>query len=257
MDPLKALLSAQILKQGPSISAQRQRAEEGLMGSTDAGGNFDPRGMDSYLQGEARAAESDPFSERYRQIGDAQTEAAVFNEPTVAAARGQQQQDALQRVLAPIHARGQYDLERQALASQGQVQAAQAQGVRTNNSQKAQMQRAQVAQRGQMQRQQNQLREAQAKQVEKTPRGFWETILPVGMGGKPSPAEQAAEIRGQQNFELEPEQDETIQAATEFAESMMGASDEEILAALQAEFDADDPSEYLEVLAAIREIQGQ
>jgi hypothetical protein len=263
INPLAQLFGAQgaqTLRQNPSLSAQRQRAEETMFEDTDEAGYFDPRNMDDYLGGEAQAAARDPFADRYRQIGQAQTEAAVYNEPQVAAIRKQQENAALEKLLAPIHARGQYDLERQAMASQGQIQAAQAQGQVRRQTQQGQMQRTQATQQGQMQRQQNQQIEARAKAAEGSTRGFWDTILPTSLGGKPSPADQAAQIRSQQNYGFDAPgggEDETMAAATEFAQTMQGASDEEILAALQEQFDADDPSEYLEVLAAIREIQGQ
>ena len=248
-DPARAAESAQILRSGPGLASERMRTVDALFGSKRPGGQFDPDPLQRFHGTEEEILADDPVSQRYGDVAEAQTDEVLYNLPGA----HQQREDALMRTLTPIREKGAYDLEQERIRAKGQVSAAEAAAGRTAATQAGTQRRAEMAEQGRMRRQQNQALQTRGMAALKQddPRWWWERLM-----GKPGPKEEAETHFAQMQFGEEGG-DDNVAIAREFVQQYGNASDEEILQALQQQFDADDPNEYLQVLQTIRELQGR
>jgi len=190
LDSLAALLG------NKSISGQYGRTSDLLKHDTDQFGNYDPTGGAKYTAFTEGMQKNDPWAQHYEDVGALQSEGLQYNLPEQVQQRG----DVFMNLMAPVHAKGQY--EQQIAADKAALDESQfVRGQATQRrGQDMAMQRAQGSAGMRGQSQQNQILEAQAKAAEKTTRNPWEWLMPEAMGGKPSPADQAAAIRAQQQF---------------------------------------------------------
>lgn len=221
-----------------------QRIAESYIEQIGRGDQSAARAFDRYLSGQEMVQAQNPMAQRYRQVGEAQTEGLLYDLPETRRIREAEQTFQLEKATAPARAQGAYALEAARIGGQERERTAAA-------NRAAARERAQISQQGQMRRQQNQLLEGRAKEVSKVdPRSWYEYFAPTALGGKPAPSVEAEALRGQQDFG-----GDEANVAAQFASQFMGASDEEILSALEQEFEADDPSEYFQALEEIRALQ--
>lgn len=246
-DSLAALLG------GQSQSGLYGRTSDLLAEDTDQFGNFDPRGGQAYTAATELDAQDDPWAQHYRDVGEAQSQEALYNLP------GEQQKrdDALMRILAPIREKGRFDVEQQRLQAEGQMGAAQATARGRQATQEGSMVRTQASQAGQMQRQRNQALEAQAKDAQKTGEGTYNPLR--WLMGRPTGEEQAATLRGQQQFDDEaPAQaGQSPNLAQELFGEFQEATPEQVAAYAQSELGLSDPAEIQELIAQYQALQGQ
>lgn len=113
--------AAAILRNNGSLSAQRQSTVEKLFGSRGVGGGFDAEPLQDYLGAEDEAAQDDPWAEHYRNVGGAQSEAAIYNLPEVEEARNDERSFQFEKAVAPARIQGQYAVKAAESKAQAQL----------------------------------------------------------------------------------------------------------------------------------------
>ena len=111
LNQMFGLQGAQTLRNNGSLSSLRQQTEEDILGSTDAGGNHDPFAAMLYHRGEQEAAQDDPWAEHYRNVGEAQSEADIYNLPEVEDIRDDERSFQLEKATAPARMQGEYAVQ--------------------------------------------------------------------------------------------------------------------------------------------------
>jgi hypothetical protein len=108
-----AAQSAQILRNAPTLSNQRADVEESSFAAAEQGDSGAMDVLSQFLRGEEEAAKSDPWAQHYRDVGKAQSEATIYNEPSVRQQREEEQQFTFDKeAVAPnINANSARDVE--------------------------------------------------------------------------------------------------------------------------------------------------
>ncbi len=136
-------------------------------------------------------ADRDPMVQKYRAIGDSQTEGEVFNQPE----QVQMRDDRLKQILAPIALRNQGNLDvAQEMGGQRAFAAQQALDTRNAGLQQR-SQQATAAEQGRNMRANDARLETQAKGIEKEGDGWG---IMNFLKGTPPAAQRAAAVRAQQ-----------------------------------------------------------
>lgn len=195
-----------------------------------------------------------------RRVQGQNQEIQDFNRPELAEMRGAQQGFELQKLLAPIHAKGGYDLAGREITAQGQVGAAEARGRASTATTDAVARRtaanANRTTQRQLQVQRNAQLGRQADMAEKEGDGLlgW-----LGLSNKNT--KRAAELRAQQDFGMGGEADGAVDAET-FAYDLFNeypdASEAEILSIIEQQRTADtSDAEIQAVLQTYRSLAGR
>ena len=188
------------VEESPEIAAAKLRGNQSLSGlfgrtsdllaqDTDAYGRYDPRGGQQYAADTRAALADDPWAQHYENAGRAQSEANIYNLPEVAGPRQEQEAFELEKTMAPARLEGEYGLERQRIASGGQVGAAREAAAGRGQS-------ATATRAGQLQRQRNQLLQQQANQARRGPDPWWFQRL----FGAETPEQKAQGLTDQMDF---------------------------------------------------------
>ena len=228
--------------------SQEQQIADSYITEAGRGDRTAARRLNEYLDTQTAAQAIDPMAQHYEDVAEAQSQEDIYGRP----GQEQQREDALTRILAPIRERGRFDVEQQDIQARGQMGAAQATAQGRQATQDASMARTQASQAGQAQRQRNQMLETQAKTAQGTSRNPLQWLM-----GAPSGEEQAATLRGQQQFGAQETGEQEPGLAQELFSEFQDATPEQVAAYAQSELGLSDPAAIQELIATYQALQGR
>lgn len=118
--------SAAILRSAPTASNRRNTIADDAIGRIESGDTSAYGPLDRLLRGEEAAQATDPWAKRYNDVGTAQSQAAIYNEPSVAGQRNDERLFAMQKEALGPTITGATDRDVASINAQGRLDAAMA-----------------------------------------------------------------------------------------------------------------------------------
>jgi len=196
---------------------------------------------------------------RIAGIQDLNEQLTAFNRPDVTTMRGEQQSMALQKLLAPVQMKGEYDLTGRQISAEGQIGAAQAAGQARMGAAEATSRRvastANTTTQRQLQIQKNADLARRAGALEKQGGGWRGLLSSMGIPISVPNVDEAAQLRSQQSFEPGGDEGDSVDAASfaqDLAQAYPDADESELMAVIQQHGGSEaDAAEILALYSAL------